>query len=231
MKTINFGKKSIKVVKRKHSKYMRLRVSPVGEIKLTVPVFTPKNQINEFLDSQKPWLKQVLKNVKPSRKLKLVNGETIEILDHTFKLKFYKKHANPKAYIETNTQTIHVFSTNNKAEIKALVKNTLIEHARKLTKHKSKYFVNRLDIDYKKISIREQRSRWGSCSTSGNLNFNWKIILAPRSVFNYVIAHEVSHLIEHNHSKNFWTLVEKLHPNYKKDKDWLKTHANELEIF
>ena len=77
-------------------------------------------------------------------------------------------------------------------------------------------------FEYKGVSIKNQKTRWGSCSKKGNLNFNYKILLLPREVADYVIVHELCHLVEFNHSKNFWALVTKTTPNYKKLRAALK---------
>lgn len=72
------------------------------------------------------------------------------------------------------------------------------------------------------IRIKDVRSRWGSCSSKGNLNFNWRLVLAPMEVLDYVVVHELCHLREMNHSKAFWSLVEGILPDYRKRREWLK---------
>ena len=79
-----------------------------------------------------------------------------------------------------------------------------------------------------RISVRDQASRWGSCSSEGNLNFSWRLILAPPAVLDYVAAHEVAHLIEMNHSRRFWKIVETLCPDMKTQRRWLKANSTAL---
>lgn len=81
-----------------------------------------------------------------------------------------------------------------------------------------------------RIAIREQKSRWGSCSSKDNLNFNWKLMLAPREALEYVVVHELCHLIEFNHSARFWRLVESRLPEYEIPKKWLKDHGQMLAL-
>src|SRR5262245_2157778 len=85
-----------------------------------------------------------------------------------------------------------------------------------------------LGVRYRRIMLRDQRSRWGSCSTTGTLSFNWRLVLAPHDVLDYVVVHEVCHLVEHNHSKSFWGLVEKRRPQYLEPKGWLDEHGWEI---
>ncbi len=81
------------------------------------------------------------------------------------------------------------------------------------------------------ISIRDTRSRWGSCSGAGRLNFSWRLILAPEPVLDYVVAHEVAHLHEMNHGPRFWSLVERLHPDMDSARRWLKAHGTGLHRY
>ena len=87
------------------------------------------------------------------------------------------------------------------------------------------YFAEMMNVTYGRITIREQKTRWGSCSSEKNLNFNWKLILAPPEVLNYVVIHELCHLKEMNHSKAFWDEVEKVMPEYETYKLWLKENG------
>ena len=86
----------------------------------------------------------------------------------------------------------------------------------------------RLGAQPGKITIRDTRSRWGSCSSKGHLNFSWRLILAPPEILDYVAAHEVAHLIEMNHSRAFWKLVETSYGPHEKARNWLKRHGGRL---
>ena len=85
-----------------------------------------------------------------------------------------------------------------------------------------------LGVRYSRLTVRGQRSRWGSCSASGALSFNWRLVLAPHDVLDYVVVHEVCHLVEHNHGAGFWRLVERRRPAFRESKDWLDEHGWEL---
>jgi predicted metal-dependent hydrolase len=88
-----------------------------------------------------------------------------------------------------------------------------------------------LGVVPKRIQIRDQRSRWGSCSTRGTLSFNWRLVLAPFEVLDYVVVHELCHLREPNHSGRFWKLVEDRRPHWRAQRDWLHEHGPELLAF
>ena len=84
--------------------------------------------------------------------------------------------------------------------------------------------------NYTSITIRDQKSRWGSCSSRGTLSFNYRLIFAPPKVLDYVVVHELCHLTHMNHSKDFWNLVETIMPEYRVYKSWLREHGQELNL-
>jgi predicted metal-dependent hydrolase len=86
----------------------------------------------------------------------------------------------------------------------------------------------RLAVVFHRVIVRDQSSRWGSCSTSGTLSFNWRLVLGPAEVLDYVVAHEVCHLLECNHSQRFWALLESIRPRYREHRHWLSRHGWEL---
>ena len=90
-----------------------------------------------------------------------------------------------------------------------------IERAKRIFPERTAYFAKRMGVDYGRITIREQKTRWGSCSSKGNLNFNWKLVLLAPELLDYVVVHELAHRREMNHSKNFWKIVEVELPDYR----------------
>lgn len=100
--------------------------------------------------------------------------------------------------------------------------------AAKLMRKKADELTARLGLSYKRLTIRGQRTRWGSCSHKGNLSFNWKLMMAPEPVIDYVIVHEIIHLKEMNHTKRFWKLVAENCPRWREHRKWLKEHEAEL---
>ncbi len=104
------------------------------------------------------------------------------------------------------------------------------EAAKEYIPKRADYYAKQLDVSYERIRIAEQKTRWGSCSSKGTLSFNWKLMLAPPAVLDYVVVHEVCHLKEMNHSPRFWKLVEELMPDYKECRKWLKENGNTLQL-
>lgn len=97
--------------------------------------------------------------------------------------------------------------------------------AKKIFSEKCRIYAERMGVTYGTITIREQKTRWGSCSARGNLNFNWKLALMPEEIQEYLVVHELAHRVEMNHSQAFWALVEKEIPDYKERRAWLKKNG------
>lgn len=103
-----------------------------------------------------------------------------------------------------------------------------IKIARDIFTRKTEYYARIMGVSYGRISIREQKTRWGSCSCQGNLNFNWRLIFAPENVLDYVVVHELAHRKEMNHSKAFYAIVESVLPDYRTSRKWLRDNGDRL---
>lgn len=102
--------------------------------------------------------------------------------------------------------------------------------ARMTLSAKVRYWAAKMGVTYGTISIRQQAARWGSCSSRGNLNFNWTLILTPEPLQDYVVVHELAHRLEMNHSDRFWKIVESQIPDYRERRNLLKTYENQVEV-
>ena len=114
--------------------------------------------------------------------------------------------------------------------VRAALKSTLAALALERIRQRIGVFQPVIGGAFGRVTVRDQRSRWGSCSSKHNLNFNWKLIMAPPQVLDYVVIHELCHLHEFNHSARFWRLVEGVMPDYEVWKKWLKNHGGELGV-
>lgn len=106
--------------------------------------------------------------------------------------------------------------------------NRYRKSAREIFEKRVAYYHTITGGNYTSITIRDQRSRWGSCSSRGTLSFNYRLVFAPAKVLDYVVVHELCHLTHMNHSKDFWNMVASVMPEYKVYKTWLKEHGQEL---
>lgn len=99
------------------------------------------------------------------------------------------------------------------------------KQAAEVIKARCRYYAPVMGVSYGTVTIREQKTRWGSCSTKGNLNFNWKLVLMPPEILDYVVVHELTHRIQMNHSAAFWAEVGKILPDYRERRQWLKVNG------
>lgn len=119
-------------------------------------------------------------------------------------------------------------SAADQSSVKRALENFYRRQARKhLTGRVDEYAIE-MDVDYDEIEIRNQRTRWGSCSTSGTLGFNWRLMMAPLDVINYVVVHELAHLREQNHTPRFWGIVAEHDPEYSEHAEWLEKNSARL---
>ena len=107
----------------------------------------------------------------------------------------------------------------------------LADKAAEYIPERVKYYADIIGTNYGQITIRAQKTRWGSCTAKGNLNFNWRLVMAPEPVLDYVVIHELCHLRYMDHSEHFWNLVAEFCPAYKQYRKWLKEHGESLYLF
>ncbi len=128
----------------------------------------------------------------------------------------------------SNSRIVLSKSKVEKSSIKEEIEKLYREKARDLFTVKVKKYSKQIDVDYNKIMIWNQRTRWASCSSKKNLSFNWRLLMAPEKIIDYIVVHELAHLIEKNHTKEFWNIVEKYIPDYEQREEWLKENGIRL---
>lgn len=139
-----------------------------------------------------------------------------------------KKEAWISRHIEKIKKTKERFEAEPTEKLTREKVIALAEEALKVIPERVEYFAKVIGVTYGKITVRNQKTRWGSCGSKGNLNFNCLLMLAPPEVLDYVVVHELCHRKQMNHSKAFWLEVEKVLPNYKEVRKWLKEEGSQM---
>ena len=139
-----------------------------------------------------------------------------------------KKEAWISKHIEKIKETKERFEAEPTEKLTCEKVIALADEALKVIPERVEYFAKVIGVTYGKITVRNQKTRWGSCSSKGNLNFNCLLMLAPPEVLDYVVVHELCHRKQMNHSKAFWLEVEKVLPNYKEVRRWLKEEGSQM---
>ena len=132
--------------------------------------------------------------------------------------------------LEEDKCVLRLREPENEEAVRQALKQALSRIALERIRSHLEHYAPELGVSYGRVAIRDQKSRWGSCSAKHNLTFNWKLIMAPPQALEYVVIHELCHLIEFNHSVRFWRLVEGRMPEYEAWKKWLKAHGGELGV-
>lgn len=132
--------------------------------------------------------------------------------------RFVEEH---EAWIMRNLAKMEQYQE-ERCEISDQQRREGVAKAMKIFPERTAYFASRMGVTYGRITIREQKTRWGSCSSAGNLNFNWKLVLMPPEVLDYVVVHELAHRKEMNHSAEFWKVVAKEMPDYQERRNQLR---------
>ena len=217
--------KSLPLVVRENSKAKRLtlRFSPEagGEIILTLPLYHSKRQVIGFIEKSKPWLEKQMARV--FQKLPYAEGMVLPVFGKHYELR-HKPSLSFRFWWGEDHLLIHA----PVEKFGASVEKSLQQVATQFLTSRTILYANQIDRSVNRITLRDTRSRWGSCSPNGNISYSWRLIFAPQQVADYLCAHEVAHLVEMNHSPHFWRIVESLCPDYKSLRQWLRQNGKSL---
>ncbi len=220
------GNPAIKIALRvsKRARRLSLRVSRLdGRVTLTVPVGTRRREAEGFARERADWIRNHLADTaspeRPSIGSTLpFRGADVEITRGTARTVRLNGHHLELPPGEASRDAIRIESF-------------LKEQARAALVAASDHYSAALGLPYASVTLRDTRSRWGSCSARGNLSYSWRLIMAPPEVLDYVAAHEVAHLRHMDHSSAFWSQVEALCPGYDTPRRWLRDHGTALHRF
>ena len=208
--------------KNSNSRRITLRISALdGKITITGPNYIDFKEFRKFAESKKSWLKSKRKSF--GSPIFVSEGTKIPIVGNDTKISF-SDFLEPK-------KVGSILFVSKKKPVSTQVKKYLKEIGRIHLDYMCKEFSERLGSKVSKITLRDTRSRWGSCSNDAKLMFSWRLVMAPEDVLAYVAAHEVAHLKHMNHSKDFWETVEYLFGPYKKERAWLKQNGSLLHRY
>ncbi len=222
----------VQVRRSNRARRMTLRVSHTQRsVQLTVPKRTHAFQADAFITKHIDWLQEQIDDIPRPRPF--LDQAEIMFRGRLCTLVFTGNEAVKRNKIrlveEENSATIYVEGAEDKAP--KLLLAWLKKQARIQLQERSEFHAHNLGVSFKRLAVRDQTSRWGSCSTTGTLSFSWRLILAPDCVLDYVAAHEVSHIREMNHSANFWALVLETMPDMEKGRSWLSNKGTILHSY
>ncbi len=206
------------------TKRISIRISSNKGVELVVPKKFNYERAHDFLVSKQYWIKKQLNKNFPTENLP---SNSIPIFGKHHQVVLVADAIVPVRLEEESILVLEnhkpIVMMDLKFFLRSLLKEEITTYADKISQL--------LNVKYKKISIKDTSSRWGSCSIKGNLTFAWRLVFAPKFVMEYVVIHELCHLIEMNHSPRFWKLVSNVCPEYLMARRWLKKHSSLLHSY
>ncbi len=211
-------------------KSLSITVDAEANVIVRAPDIMPMKTIKEIIQSKKNWIEEKKQNVLKLKEevpeISYDEGDKVLYRGNQVALKYAYNLRQP-IYLENNHIVIE---EKHKRIAPHLLKQWYSIEALNYFNRKAAHYAKTLKVHYKKVKISNAEKRWGSCSSKKNINLSWRLIMAPERVIDYVIIHELAHLIELNHSQKFWNIVARIMPSYKKQINWLKKNGHLLNI-
>lgn len=215
-------------------KTMEIRIKPPEEILVVAPKGISKENVIKAVQGKADWIVKKLSEYESLKNRKLekdyIDGESFLYLGNNYPLQIIEaKYKIPRVMFEENAIKVYIRSVEDE-NIKKALEKWYRDRALEVIVQRIKYYQQYFKVSPTSIVVKEQKRRWGSCTSKRKILFNWKLIMAPLPVIDYVVVHEMCHLVHMNHSKDFWNLVESILPDYKERKKWLKLNGILMEI-
>lgn len=222
----------------RRAKNLRITVTDRG-VDVIIPMGITLADATRFVESKKEWILKKTREIglfkrESAGQKEFSGGEEFLFLGRKlYLLVVQSDRKNTGVSVESDHIIVSVSNSleanTRKSVIQKALEDWYRDQARKLITERLKFYQKILGVEYNSINIRDQKTRWGSCSGRKNLSFNWRLIMSPQEVLDYVVVHELCHLIHMNHSKKFWQAVETIVPQYKIRKKWLKENSSLLK--
>ncbi len=224
------------LTRKKHKKNITISIANDGSIKVSAPLHASLQELDALLLKKAAWIDKHLTEIKrrPAPSVNLYAASTVvPYLGAQYPVIFSATHTK-SCQITLIDGAFHIKIPDNytaeerTASIPRLFKHWYIQQGHTLLQEILPRFTNEIGQTPQKVVFKEQKRRWGSCSRKGNIYLNWRLMMAPLPIIEYVLVHELAHLIHFDHSKSFWSLVETIQPDYRQRLAWLKEHGTWL---
>ncbi|MHB1653810.1 MAG: M48 family metallopeptidase [Desulfitobacteriaceae bacterium] len=208
------------------------------KVRVSVPRGIPKSKALEFIEIKKDWVFkhwQAYRMADDISSRRYINGAELPYLGKMLVLKI-EVYPKKRLGIEYRGSALAIYVPKEVPEklwptqVQEAVTAWYKERAREVFWNRLDHYAKLMGVEYKQFRIKEQKTRWGSCSAQGNINLNWRVVLAPEQIVDYLVIHELAHLRHLNHSADFWHLVQSYSPEYKRWRKWLKDRGRDLNI-
>jgi predicted metal-dependent hydrolase len=219
----------VRVRRHRQARRYTLRIhSATREVLLTMPPRGSLKEARQFAEKHGSWIAARLDRL--PQPAPFAHGTMVPLrgIDHRVE---HRPGARGAVWIEGAGEERMLCVAGEEPHLARRVRDFLKREAKRDLEAASRLAAAKLGVAVRRVSIRDQSSRWGSCSTTGVLSYSWRLVLAPPFVLEYLAAHEVAHLVELNHSRRFWRLVERICPHVADAKTWLDVHGGNLHRY
>jgi predicted metal-dependent hydrolase len=220
------------VVRTSRAKTASIKVDD-GLVSVVVPKTLAIERIQQLVEDKYQWIVQKIalhEASKPASDREFVSGEAYAYLGRNYRLKVVTGAYIPVKLIQGRLVATLPDGTKRSDLVRDAVIRWYKLNALRKIKEKVRRYSKNMGLEPKSVSIKTLKSRWGSCSPIGELDFNWIIVMAPNRVVDYVVVHELCHLKQLDHSPKFWKEVERVMPDYAEHKEWLKVNSGKLVV-
>ncbi|PKM78744.1 MAG: M48 family peptidase [Firmicutes bacterium HGW-Firmicutes-15] len=216
-------------------KSMTIIVEAPDKVIAIVPIRTGQAIILEKVQAKAPWIIKKLEYFRNVQQLhtprEFADGESFLYLGEDYQLQVEHDISLGRPEVKFKQGRLCICTpTIDKITLASALGGWYRQRAKEIIPGRVNYYQYKIPKEPNRIVIKDQKKRWGSCSSKGNLNFNWRIVMAPVAVMDYIVVHEMCHLVHLNHSKEFWNLVAEILPDYKDVQKWLKINGVRLSL-
>lgn len=221
-----------KIVRSKRAKYIRIKLSPHGELSLVIPNGISEIRAHQFIESKTAWIEKNLSLVEKSSKSVLPSELHLKFIKQKWQLDYINSSADELVLNQVDNKQLLISGsadkTNSYHNVHKILQEWLKKKARPVLSRELSEIAEEFGFHFNRLSIRAQKTRWGSCSNKKNISLNCKLLFMPEDIVRYVLIHELCHTLEMNHSSRFWALVEECDPEYNIHRKNLHSIAKHL---
>lgn len=213
---------------------MAIHIDPQKEVVVRAPRLARENTIREFLSKKATWILRKLGEARQRAaevpRHNFLEGDVFLYRGESYSLKVEAGAARNGVSVVGSDVVVRLKAGTPPEDVPGILRKWYIARAREILNDRVLFYSQELDVTPDRVAVRGQSRRWGSCSSKGNINLNWKLIMAPPYILDYVVAHEVCHLMHPNHSPAFWRTLGSVMQDYAARRDWLKQNGHRLGL-
>lgn len=222
MKTINCGELSFELRESNRRRTVEITIEPDGQLILSTPPKVPLEQLEKIINQRRFWIyskllkKQSIKQP-PTEEQSYLPGQGFYYLGRSYRLKLVETAQTPLRLYQGRFELLTQYQHQGRELFIKWYRSHIQQYLESITPS----LINRIGKQPKSIQIRELGNRWGSCNSKDDIYFHWRIAMLPHKMIEYIVVHEMVHIVQPNHNRNFWDRVERILPDWEERKEWL----------